>query len=99
MKLHEIIEANAKPSTEIEIQQLRKYKKSLQTIFENEYKGEPVLMVTSIFNAAQYAKIVCAHEFTEAIEDYLNEDKELTEEDREHERENINFNSILLKDL
>jgi len=99
MKLHEIIEANAKPGTEIELQEFRKYRKSLQTIFENEFKGEPVLMITSIFNAAQYGKIVCAHEFMEAIEDYLNEDKELTEEDREHERELIGFNSKLLKEL
>ena len=67
MKLHEIIEQNAIDTNSILIELLLPYKKSLYTIFSREYRGEPVLMVTDVFNAAQYSKIVPANDFIDAV--------------------------------
>lgn len=91
MKLYEIINYNDNyPTESINIERFLPYKKSLLTI----YGDQAVLMVTEVFNAVQFAKIV--HEddsLNEAIESYLAE--EYDEGDAEH----ISFNSIMLKTL
>jgi len=97
MKLHEIIEANETPGLSIEIQEIKKYKKSLTTYYKY-HNDQLILMVTAIFNACQYGKIVSANEFNEAIEEHINTD-DMSEEDKEDERELISFNSILLANL
>jgi hypothetical protein len=98
MLLHQIIEANTYQQTSILWEKISPYKKALYTYYKNYFCGEPVLMVTDVFNAAQYVKIVPADELTEAIEEYLiNEDG--SEEDKEAYRETISFNSVMLKDL
>jgi hypothetical protein len=101
MNLSEIITANEDPAKEIEIGQIRPYKKSLLTYYTAQAgRGEQiVLMVTTIFNAAQYGKIVAGSELDEAANAYLNADESLTEEDKETAKETIFFNSIALKNL
>lgn len=98
MKLYEIIEANDQPDQSILSELLVPYKKALLTYYRDLFCCEPVLMVTDVFNAAQYAKIVPVDEFSEAIEDYL-ADRDLSEEDKEAEAETINFNSVLFQQL
>lgn len=100
MKLHEIIEQNAIDTNSILIELLLPYKKSLYTIFSREYRGEPVLMVTDVFNAAQYGKIVPANDFIDAVCAYL-DDYNCTDEESENYAayETICFNSIPLSKL
>jgi len=98
MRLHEIIEINETPGSSIEIQEIKRYKKSLLTYYHHR-NDELILMVTNIYNACQYGKIVSANEFTDAIEEHINADIDMTEEDKDHERELINFNSILFSNL
>jgi len=97
MKLHEIIEANETPRLSIEIQEIKKYKKSLLTYYKH-HNDQLILMVTDIYNACQYGKIVSANEFNEAVEEHINM-AGMTEGDKECERELISFNSILLANL
>ena len=97
-KLHEIIEINSTGDTAILVESLLRYKKSLYTYFKRYYSQEPVLLVTNVFNAAQYALIVPANEMSEAIQVYL-QNSDLTNEENEEQTELINFQSIMLKDL
>lgn len=102
MKLHEIIKLNEDHETSLLVESLIPYKKSLLTYYKDYFCCEPILMVTSVSNAVQYAKIVPSNEFKDAIYayigvDYVNEENEDSEEFAEFET--INFNSILLKDL
>ena len=101
MKLHEIIEANSQPDRSILIEEIHKYKRSLTAYYKDQFgtRNELILMVTDVFNAAQYGKIVSANEFSEAIDEYLETDSTLTEEEKEEQRELINFNSIPLSKL
>ena len=101
MKLAEIITANGKPETEIELGQFKKYKKSLLVFYRSQYPrgAEPVIMVTTVFNACQYGKIVHPFEIEEAANEFLGADKTLTDREREEEKENIYFNSIPLSKL
>ena len=98
MLLHEIITTNEQPSFSILTSELFKYRNSLLIYYRNEFSrnNEPVLMVTSVFNACSYAKIVSECELSEAIDEYLNADSTLTEEDKETAKETILFNSIPL---
>jgi hypothetical protein len=106
MLLHEIIEKNIEPQTSILIEEIFKYKKSLLTYYANEFpRDEPILMVTSVSNAAQYGKIVPSSEFNESLceylgVDYISEpDEEGYDEDLFSDYETISFNSIPLKNL
>lgn len=106
MKLHEIIEINEDHEKSILIESMVPYKKMLNIYFSRDFTSEPMLMVTNVFNAAQYGKIVPAGEFTEAIYaymgvDYVIEDSEEEgfDEDKFAEYETICFNSICLSDL
>ena len=93
MKLHEIIEQNnANETNSILVETLVPYKKQLLTWFTNEFIGEPMLMVVSVFNACQYAKIVDEFEFSEAINKYLGVDYIETDSN------DPNFNSDLFCD-
>lgn len=102
MKLHEIIAANENHETAILIEKMLPYKNSLLKYYSDYFCAEPVLMVTSVSNAAQYGKIVSANEFTEAICAYMQvpyviEDSEEQDfnEDLFTEYETINFNSMI----
>lgn len=100
MKLHQIISTfEDHPEVGILTETLYKYRRSLYVYYRDYFTCEPVLMVTDVMNAAQYARIVPANDYYEAVEEYLDTNDTLTEEDRKHERENINFNSIMLKDF
>ena len=92
MKLHEIIDINDKGTDSILIEKLAPYKNSLFTYYSNLFTSEPVLMVTDVFNAAQYALIVPINEMSEAQAIYLQD------RDCSQERELINFQSIMLVD-
>ena len=91
MKLYEIIEAMETPTNTILVEELVKYKKSLFTYYSNYFTSEPILMVTDVMNAAQYARITDAENFTEDMILYLEGD------DCEQERELISFQSMMLK--
>ena len=106
MKLHEIIEINEDHEKSILIERMIPYKKMLNIFFNRDFTSEPLLMVTSVFNAAQYGKIVPAGEFMEAVYAYMgvcyvetDEEEEGFDEDKFAEYETICFNSISLKDL
>ncbi len=99
MLLHEIISENENHASAIEYGQLHPYLKSLYTYYKRQFCCEPVLMVTAVFNAAQYAKIVPSNDFSDAIEAYMNGWDGFTEDEINSEIEVISFNSRLLKDL
>lgn len=99
MLLHEIISLSEQSETGILIEEIAKYKRSLVTYYKEYYNCEPVLVVTSVFNACQYGFIASAEEINDAIDTYLNADDTLDEEDKENERELINFQSIMLSNL
>ena len=86
--------------TSILIEKMLPYKKSLLTYYKDMFFDEPVLMVTDVFNAAQYAKIVPANELNEAICTYLN-DYDCMDKDNENFScyEAICFNSMMLSKL
>lgn len=98
MLLHEIIQKCEEGKDSILTEILYKYKKSLYTYFKSYYNCEPVLVVTDVYNACQYAFIAPSNEFNEAIENYL-EDENMSDEDKHAEIETISFNSIMLKDF
>lgn len=100
MLLHEIITINGKANTEIELSEFKRYKRSLLSFFKYHERGaEPFLMITTIFNAAQYGKIVHQADIEEAANAFLNADNSLTNSEREDAKELIFFNSIPLRDL
>lgn len=98
MKLHEIIEINDDPGAVISIEVLFQYKRSLLTYYRDAFCCDPILMVTDVFNAAQYGKIVPSDNYHEAQNEYL-ETQDLCEEDAQHQAETIDFNSIFLERL
>ena len=106
MKLHEIIEINEDHEKSILIEKIVPYKKMLYTYFQRQFSSEPMLMVTEVSNAAQYAKIVPIGEFAEAIYAYMgvgyvveDPEEEDFDEDLFAQYETICFNSVSLKDL
>ena len=100
MKLHEIITAMEDPTDSVLIEKMVPYKKSLLAYFSSRFTSEPVLMITDVFNSAQYGRIEPAGELNEAICAYL-DDYDCENEDSENfsEYETICANSIMLKDL
>lgn len=99
MKLYQIIEAfEANKSVLIEL--IAPYKKALNIYFSSYYNCEPMLMVTSVMNAAQYAIVVPSNDFSEAVSEWLN-DYDCSNEDSDNfpEYETICFNSIPLSKL
>lgn len=106
MKLHEIIEMNEDPNQTILIENMLPYKKMLNIYFSRKFTTDPMLMVTDVMNAVQYAKIVPAGEFSVSICAYMDVPSVVEDENEEGfnadefaEYEDICFNSILLKDL
>lgn len=96
MKLHEIksILENEPENVTILIELLLPYKKALQVLFPDS-----ILMVTDVFNAAQYGRIVDSVDFLESVEMYVDTIPELTDEEKSHQIELINFQSIPLSKL
>jgi hypothetical protein len=68
------------------------YKKSLNTYFNAQFNDEPMLLVVSVSNTAQYAIVCPCNETFEALQSY---DDTLTDEDKEV----ILFNSMPLNNL
>jgi hypothetical protein len=102
MRLHEINQANQVIGNSILIDEIVKYKKSLITYWSDMYcvnEEQLILVVTDIMNAAQYGFITEAGQYQEVVEEYVNTIPDMTEEDKENEIENINFNSIQLNKL
>jgi hypothetical protein len=54
-------------------------------------------MVTDVFNACSYVKIVSSNDFMEILEDYTKDIKD--DEERESSIATINFNSQMLSDM
>lgn len=100
MKLHEIITALETPTNSVLIELMIPYKKLLLRYYSAHFTSEPVLMVTSVMNAAQYARIEPANELNEAICAYL-DDYDCSNEESEKfcEYETICANSIMLNKL
>lgn len=100
MKLHEIITALETPTNSVLIESMIPYKKSLLAYYRDQFMTEPVLMVTMVANAVQYARIEPQDEFNEAICAYL-DDYDCLNEGSENfgEYETICFNSMMLADL
>ena len=101
MKLHEIIKLIDETQQEsILVEELYKYRKSLHIWYSNHFIDMPVLMVTDVFNACQYATIVPASELTESICAYLGDWDCVNEDSANYGTyETICFNSIPLSDF
>lgn len=78
---------------------LNKYGKSLYIYYKRLFCCEPILMVTSVFNACSYALIVPSNDFNEYLANYVELDQLATDEDKAAEMEVISFNSKFLKDF
>jgi hypothetical protein len=91
MYLHSIIECNEDHEKSLLWERIAPYKKMLYTYYKLYFGCEPMLMVTDVFNAAQYVKIVPEDELYEAARAYYNE------EDFDDWYENVCFNSLPLK--
>ena len=94
MLLNQIISANDTGTDAILIELLVPYKKSLFAYYTNYFISEPILMVVSVSNVAQYGIIVPIDEIHEALDTYIG-----SEEYNEDDKEVILFNSIPLKNL
>ncbi len=95
MLLHEIIAENEDPKYCFQVEILAKYKRSLLTYYRAQFNCEPCLMVTDVFNAVQFAKIVPINELYDAIcASYAG-----APEDLEDYVELVSFQSILLNQL
>jgi len=100
LKMYEIIEYCNDLKNSVLIEQIIPYKKSLLTYYTNYFTSEPILMVTAVFNAAQYGVIVPANEFIDAICEHLNDLECMNEDSGNYaEYETICFNSIPLSKL
>jgi hypothetical protein len=99
MTRQEIIQLSEEGTNGILIETIIPFKKSLYTYFKRYYNCEPVLIVTDVYNAAQYDFIAPSNEMQDAIDTYLSVDTTLDEEEKENQVELISFQSILLKDL
>lgn len=99
LKRADIIAINNEADKSVLFESCAPYLGSLYIYYKSLFCCEPVVMVTDMFNAAQYIKFVPSNEFNEAIDEYLNTCIFLTSEDEENEKELINFNSKLLKDI
>jgi len=100
MKIHEIITALEDPTQSVLIEKMVPYKKSLLAYFSSRFTSEPVLMITDVFNAAQYGRIEPAADLNDAICAYL-DDYDCANEESENfgTYETICADSIALKDL
>lgn len=98
MKLHEIITINSDVEKSILFESILPYKRALYTYYKREFNCEPVLMVTDVFNAAQYVKIVPCNELTEAIYEYL-QSGGIDGSEIDSAIETISFNSRMYKDI
>jgi len=106
MLLHEIITQNENDTQSIDIALLLPYKKSLLVYYQDLFCCEPVLMVTDVYNAVQYGKIVSGGDFYDAVCAYLDVDYIIEDEhdlifdaDLLAQYETINFNSTILNNL
>ena len=100
MKLHEIITALEDHTQSVLIEKMVPYKKSLLAYFSSKFSSEPVLMVTDVFNSAQYGRIEPINELNESICAYL-DDYDCANEESENfgEYETICANSMMLKEF
>jgi len=100
MKLHEIIAVMEDPTASVLIENMVPYKKSLLAYFTAQFPSEPILLVTSVTNACQYARIEPAGELTDAICAYL-DDYDCANEESENfgTYETICANSMMLKEF
>ena len=94
IELNEIVEMCEEGTQSILIELIVPYKKQLLTYFEKYYMmDDPILMVTSIFNACQYGIIVPSCEFEEAMQAYFGDELD------DDTRELVSFQSTLLNNL
>lgn len=101
MLLHEIIQKNEEDKYSILYELLHPYLKSLHTYYKDLFDCEPILMVVSVSNAAQYAKIVSSEDFEDSYRRYcsLNFEHGMTEKQFQKYFETVNFNSKFLSEL
>jgi hypothetical protein len=100
LKLYEIVKINESLTDSILIELLIPYKNSLLTYYNSLFCSEPILMVTSVSNAAQYGKIVPIDDFDECLNAFIDGGENnfpYDNEDRQAEYETISFNSIPLR--
>lgn len=97
----EFYQINNVPKNAIEYGFFHPIRKSLYIFYKDLFGCEPVLMVTDVFNAAQYVKIVPSNEFNEAVCAYIGCEVYEIQNNDEYlaQFETINFNSKLLKDI
>lgn len=104
MKLHEIIDVMLdvdKEHLSVEYDQISKYKRSLYSYFSDYFCCEPVCMVTSVTNNSAYMRIVPSDEFSECVENWINDtsDEDDTNEDMEAHKGHIYHSSLMFSDL
>ena len=93
MKLYQLIEEFDENNT-ISYGKIKPYVKLLYTYYHNQCNGEPILMITDVFNSTALGIVTTERDFQEALEDFLEgEEGDI----KEYKREEISANSILLK--
>jgi len=101
MNLQQIILENNKDSQAINFETMQPYLRSLYAYYKDLFCCEPVLMVTDVFNACSYVKIVSSNDFNESVCTYIGCDVWDLEnnDDLLNQYETINFNSRLLNEF
>lgn len=98
MLLHEIISVYKSGKKSVLIENLIPYKKSLLTYYAARYTSDPLLLIVSVSNAAQYGLICPMDDAIEAINTYF--DGAINDaEEMEHTIEVTLFNSIQLRNI
>lgn len=97
-KLHELVNIFENEHEEAVLWELvSPYKKQLYVYFSRFYRGDPVLMVTSVTNNSTYCRIVPEGDFFDAVCAYMGDDDE--ESDSFAQYESICFYSRALKTM
>lgn len=99
IRLHQIVELNSEPGKAILIESMMPFFRQLYKYYKALHGQEPVLILTAVFNAAQYGFIAPESLVHTAVEKWVEDINFSDQEEREAAYETIMFNSRPLKDL
>lgn len=102
MKTKDLIRENDKCIEELSqsilVEEILGKRKSLYAYYKDQFGCEPILLITDIFNAAQYGFIVPESQFLEYANDYADKNS-TSEDDKEQYVETMLFNSARLRTI
>lgn len=99
MKLAEILDKSTEGDY-IPLQCLQAKKNQIKAFFNHYFGTEPVVLAWAITNTGGRTTLCAWTEMEDCIEQIIDREyTDLTEEEKDHERELIAFNARLIKDL